>query len=66
MGGWGGGSWAFCLPFVSQRTWENCGLSWVGHDSGSQLPSPWALQPCFLALPPLPTAAGEAQNWGED
>lgn len=41
-GRWGGGegSRAFCLPFVSQRTWENCGLSRVGHDSGSQLPSP--------------------------
>lgn len=49
-----GGSRAFCLPFVSQRTWENCGLSPVGHDWGSQFPSPRALQPCFLAPPPPP------------
>lgn len=32
--GWGAGvSQAFCLPFVSQRTWENCSLS----RGGSQL-----------------------------
>lgn len=45
--GWGRGvSQAFCLPFVSQRTWENCRLS----RGGSQL----RRQPAPLPLAPLP------------
>lgn len=44
MRGWG--SLAFCLPFVSQRTWENCSLG----PSGSLL---W--QTAFLPASPPPT-----------
>lgn len=65
--GVGGESQAFCLPFVSQRT---CGLSRGGSLFGQQpAPLPLALQPAIppSRLPsPLPTAAGETQNWGED
>lgn len=46
-GGWG--SQAFCLPFVSQRTWENCSLSpgWVTTRAATPLPlCPAAGHPC--------------------
>lgn len=58
--GWGtGASQAFCLPFVSQRTWENCSLSRGGSQlHGQPLPSPSARSRASSLSPTLP-AAGE-------
>ena len=65
--GWGAGvSQAFCLPFVSQRTWENCSLSRGGSQlHGQPAPLPIALpsRQASSLSPPL-FAGGECSELG--
>lgn len=68
--GWAGVSWAFCLPFVSQRTWENHPSdSGVGHCSGSPVSTPPSFlppsqQPSFFAPPTPPPSSGGGLELG--
>ena len=69
--GWGAGvSQAFCLPFVSQRTWENCSLSRGGSQLRGQptpLPIAWPSHQASSLSPPLFAGrGGGVPNWGKD